>query len=282
MSNSKISVVTVIIPCYNDGLYINEAVNSILSQTVLPEKIIIIDDGSQQETRDVLKDLKHPLIQLVFQNNQGVAVARNKAIKLAQTTYILTLDADDCFESTFIEKALIILQEDKETVAVCCYYQKHKDNKFVEDIIKPLGGNVTDFLVKNNGIASSLFRKSCWQEVGGYDASFKNGYEDWDFWISILANNKKMHIIQEVLFYYRVKKTSRDQIALAGFDVELRKAIYEKHIEVYKLHSEKVYHQMIHQNNKIRNSIANLQKSNDYRLGAFLLKPIRFVKNLLS
>ncbi|AUC77992.1 glycosyltransferase family 2 protein [Nonlabens sp. MB-3u-79] len=282
MSNSLKSDVTVIIPCYNDGLYITQAIDSVLHQTVLPEKIIIVDDGSQQETKDILKSLDNPLIQLVFQNNQGVAIARNNAIELAETRHILSLDADDHFEPTFIEKALIILQKDKETAAVCCFYQKHRSNKFIEDVIEPLGGGVTNFLVKNNGIASGMFRRSCWKKVGGYDTNFKNGYEDWEFWISILKNNGKMHIIPEVLFYYRIKNTSRDQVAVAQFDVELRKAIYRKHQDLYLVNSEKVYLQMINQNNKLRNSIVNMQKSKDYRLGSFLLKPLRFVKNLWS
>lgn len=274
--------VTAVIPCYNDGDYILEAVDSLVSQTIQPDHIIIVDDGSAQETKDVLQQLDHPLIEIIYQENQGVASARNNGIKKATTTYILTLDADDDFEATFIEKAISILNDDHQTVAVCCYYQKHRNNKSFGDVIKPLGGEVADFLVKNNGLASAMFRRSRWEEIGGYDVQFKNGYEDWEFWIAMLHGGYSMQVIPEVLFNYRIKDTSRDQIAVAQYDIDLRQAIYDKYVGLYQKHADKVYSQMIYQNNSLRTSIVNLKQSKSYRLGTFLLKPIRFVKNLLN
>jgi glycosyltransferase involved in cell wall biosynthesis len=273
---------TVVIPCYNDGRYIEEALDSILRQSLLPEQIIIIDDGSDPATLKVLKKLNDPLLKIVYQENQGVCSARNRGFEMATTEFILTLDADDYFESTFLEKAVTVLHSDSKFAGVCCHYQKHINHKLIDDVIQPLGGRVQDFLVKNNGVGNSLIRKECWEQVGGYDVNFKNGYEDWDFWISILANGWELYVIPEVLFNYRIKKISRDQLAIAQFDIKLRQAIYNKHKELYNRNFESVYFQMIAQNNKLRNTTLNTRQSKDYRLGSFLLKPIRFVKNLIN
>jgi glycosyltransferase involved in cell wall biosynthesis len=282
MSDHMNSNVTVIIPCYNDGRFLEQAIDSVLNQTTLPQKIIIVDDGSEQETKDVINNLNSPIIEVIFQNNRGVAAARNKGIEAATTDFILTLDADDGFEPAFIKKGLKTLHADPTIGAVCCYYQKHKNNKPFDDVIKPLGGEISDFLVKNNGVASALFRKSCWEEVGGYDTSFSNGYEDWDFWLSILRNNWKMHVIPETLFSYRVKETSRDQTAVTFYDKQLRTAIYNKHKSAYLAHSDRVFLELIYKNNRLIHKVIKVQDTIDYRLGRTILKPLRFVKNLFS
>lgn len=281
MRQQSIADVTVIIPCYNDGRYIFQAINSILAQTVLPKKIIVIDDGSLQETKKVLQQLDHPLIQIIYQENQGVASARNNGIKKATTAYILTLDADDVFESTFLEKALVAIKSEKQIVAVCCYYRKYKNNKPTEDVIKPFGGTAVNFLVKNNGHASALFKRSRWEEIGGYDSQFVKGYEDWDFWISMLMNNNKMFIIPEVLWRYRIKDVSRDQTAFIKYDFSLRKQIFEKHKEFYLRNSSKVIENFIYDNSILKKSLIKTKSSLEYKIGFNLLQPFRFIRNLI-
>ncbi|OUS18685.1 hypothetical protein A9Q93_03450 [Nonlabens dokdonensis] len=273
---------TVIIPCYNDGRYISQAINSILNQTVLPEKIIVVDDGSAQETKYVLQQLDHPLIEIIYQENQGVASARNNGIKKATTTYILTLDADDAFEPTFIEKALIAINSKPDIVAVCCYYQKYRNGQPVDDVIKPLGGSCINFLVKNNGHASALFKKVRWSEINGYDTNFKNGYEDWEFWISMLRNEFKMYVIPEVLWRYRIKSISRDQIAMAKYDLELKEQIFDKHEDLYLKHFKKVYLELIWRQKATLQTVSNIKNNRSYKLGNALLAPLRFLKSLLK
>ena len=101
--------VTVIIPCFNDGKYVLEALNSIFNQTLQAVKIIIVDDGSNVETQKILKTIYNPNVQIIHQENKGVSNARNTGINLATTDYILTLDADDYFEPSFIEKSVKVL-----------------------------------------------------------------------------------------------------------------------------------------------------------------------------
>jgi glycosyltransferase involved in cell wall biosynthesis len=273
------SNVTVIIPCYNDGQFVLEALESIYSQTVLPEKIIIVDDGSDVETQNILKAICNPIAQVIHQENKGVSNARNTAIALSQTDYILNLDADDYFESSYIEKAVNILNENENIGVVGCLVKILRGNIFEEEIKKPLGGSIKDFVVKNNGISGSMFRKKCWLEVRGYDEKMANGYEDWEFWIAILKRDWIMYILQEPLFIYRQKPMSRDQIALNSYDYELRKYIFLKHKEVYETHFEFYTLEILRQNSVLKNNIKKAKNSLNHSVGQFLLTPFRFLKN---
>jgi glycosyltransferase involved in cell wall biosynthesis len=272
------SNVTVIIPCYNDGRYILEAVNSILNQTLKAEKIIIVDDGSNAETKKVLKNIKHSSVEIIYQENKGVSNARNTAIALARTDYILNLDADDYFEPSFIEKAVDVLDNNNQVVAVSSYCRSFNNDKTIE-IIKPLGGKLKDFIVINNGRANSMFFKKSWEAVGGFDEKMHEGYEDWEFWIAILEQEGTMHIIKEVLSHYRIKNTSRDQKALDNHDFELRKYIYLKHKVIYETYLDFYVFQLLIQNSLLRNGISKAKNSIEFNLGKFILTPFRLFKN---
>lgn len=281
MMESAVQAVTVVIPCYNDGKFIMDALNSILRQTVLPERIIIIDDGSGAETVAVLKSIKNNIVEVIYQSNQGVCAARNKGIEKASSSYILTLDADDMFEPTFLEKAKQILDNDLKVGVVGCHYKEFGNSAKSKDLIKPTGKIAQDFLVKNNGVASALFRKKCWEEVGGYDECFKNGYEDWDFWLSVLSKEWQMRIIQEPLFNYRKKINSRDTMALAQFDKDLKMKIFEKHKKVYKASIDVFAKQMIFRNTMLVTNLNKTKEGLDFQLGKTILKPLRAIKRLL-
>lgn len=101
MEIKSVSNVTVVIPCFNDGAFINQALQSVLNQTLKPDQIIVVDDGSNTATKTILEAIKHNDVKVVYQSNYGVSVARNVGIDLAKTEYILTLDADDYFNGTF-------------------------------------------------------------------------------------------------------------------------------------------------------------------------------------
>lgn len=274
---NKKSNVTVIIPCYNDGQYIMEALQSIYNQTVLPVKIVIVDDGSNTDTKNILTAINNPLVQIIYQENKGVSAARNLATSLAQTDYILNLDADDYYEPTFLEKAVALLQQHPEVVAVSSYHRIFKKAKTIE-IIKPLGGKLKDFIFINNCSVNTLFRKSSWKEVGGFDEKMRAGYEDWEFWITILKLGGRIAIIPEILSHYRIKNTSRDQTALIHHDFELRKYIFLKHREVYKIHSDYYIFQLLQQNSLLRTSIYKTKNSKEFTIGKIILAPLRAIK----
>jgi len=274
--------VSAVVPCYNDGLFIKKAINSLLNQTQLPNEIIIVDDGSSEPTLKVLRAFNHPLIKCIYQKNKGVSAARNAGIEKALTSFVLTLDADDYFEPSFVEKACLILKSNPEVAMVCSYYQKFDKQGISTEIIRPQGFSVEHFLVKNNGVASALFRKQCWKFVGGYDDRFKKGYEDWDFWISILSSGWNMRVIKEPLFFYRQKANSRDKTAFNNFDRDLRLLLFNKHKQVYTDKIDYFAEQLLSENARLRKTLKKREMSKEYRWGMALLQPIRAIKNRLK
>jgi glycosyltransferase involved in cell wall biosynthesis len=275
------SNVTVIIPCYNDGQYIMKALQSLYDQTLLPEKIIIVDDGSDATTKKILNAINHPLVQVIYQENKGVSAARNRAIDMSQTDYIVNLDADDYFEPTFLEKAVAVFNQDQEVVAVSSYCRIFRAQTTIE-IIEPQGGRLKNFIVMNQSRASAMFTKKSWLTVGGFDEKMKEGYEDWEFWIAILKLGGTIYVIQEVLSHYRIKKVSRDQNALKKHDFELRNYIFLKHKEVYLEHLDFYIGELLRQNSLLRNSVHKAKNSVDYTIGKFIIKPLRAIKKIFK
>ena len=276
------SNVTVVIPCFNDGAFINEAIQSILNQTLKPDQIIVVDDGSEDDTKAVLKAIKEDTVTVMFQSNTGVSSARNVGISQAETDYILTLDADDIFEPTFMEKALQIMESDNNIAVVGCYYRGFIGNTLDAKIEKPLGGKLSDFLVKNNGLGCSLFRKKSWKLVSGYDENMLYGYEDWEFWINILKEGQSMYIIEEPLFKYRTKKNSRDKNAIKYHDYELREYIFNKHKNVYLQNFESFAKHMLYQNSRLRNDKTKLLNATEVKIGKAILLPFRVIKSIFK
>jgi len=116
--------VSVIIPCYNDGAYIPDAVDSIKRQTFTDYEIVVINDGSTDKTTmDVLKQLEGNGVRVLHKKNEGVSTARNYGITRSAGEYILTLDADDKFSESFMERAVKILDDNTEIGCVTCYAQ---------------------------------------------------------------------------------------------------------------------------------------------------------------
>jgi hypothetical protein len=125
-----------------------------------------------------------------------------------------------------------------------------------------------------------MFRKQCWVDAGGYDENMLNGYEDWDFSISILKNNWEIHIIKQVLFNYRLKDISRNVIALNKYDFELRKYMFLKHKQVFIDNYEFYSLNLIRENCMLRKSNTRLNNSLDYNIGQTVLKPVRYIKKI--
>ena len=275
---APLSDITVVIPCYNDGDYIKKAVDSVLHQTLLPDEIIIIDDGSGNATREVLNKLSDSRVRIIYQENHGVSVARNTGIEQSSSRYICTLDADDYFEPTFLKKAKQILIDQEDVVYVSCQYRRFDYKNRTVEVICPSGGLITAFLVKNNGIGCGLFEKSDWQKVGGYDPLFKKGYEDWDFNISLLKAGKRMYIIPELLFNYRIKERSRDQNALDLYDSQLRMQLLAKHKDLYQTHFYSAMSQYIYSNSLLRKDLRKSKLRKSDRFWQLIKRHIRRLK----
>lgn len=115
--------VSIIIPTYNCAQYIELALLSALEQTYQNKEIIIIDDGSTDDTRAVLKKyIKNKDVNYIYQENQGVSQARNTGISVAQGSYVATLDADDTWSNTRLEKMIAFLEGNDYDIAISNFY----------------------------------------------------------------------------------------------------------------------------------------------------------------
>ena len=202
------SLISIIIPCYNDGIYIHETLQSLNTQTFQNFEILIIDDASNDgETIKILSELKQDNLQVIFlDKNSGPAVARNKGIEIARGKYILPLDADDKIESTYLEKAKNVLDKDPNMGIVYCEadFFGLKTGKWD---LPPY--EFPKILISNMIFATAMYRKDDWKTVGGYNAQMLLGNEDYNFWLSLLELEKTVYQIPETLFHYRIKKVSR-------------------------------------------------------------------------
>ncbi|MDI5950696.1 glycosyltransferase family 2 protein [Flavobacterium yafengii] len=200
-------LVSIIVPCYNQAQYLGEALQSVLDQTYTNWECIVVNDGSPDETEIIAKQWaeKDFRFKYVFKENGGLSSARNAGIAIAKGEFILPLDADDKIGNVYTSLAMKAFQEDPNLQLVYC-----KAEKFGREIGSWI---LPDFslyeLARQNMIfCSTFFRKHEWERVGGYDINMIYGWEDWEFWISMLKNRGLVKCLDEVGFYYRVKKVS--------------------------------------------------------------------------
>lgn len=269
---------SIIIPCFNDRKYIEQSIQSAVDQTFHNKEIIVVDDGSNQETKLVLKKLISKIDHLLTQENKGPAAARNVGIEVASGKYILTLDSDDYFEPDFCEKAVRIMEERAEIKVVTCYARWFKGN-ITSRIFKPGGGDLKKYLIKSRAIGNSLFRKNDWKTAGGYDEKMINGWEDWEFFIRLHLDGGKTYVIPEVLFHYRERTGSKTKLANKD-RYGLLQYIYTKHSYLYQRNSDIFIPYLLERLQKEeREKIKNLNRL-ETRLGRLLLKPVRFLRSL--
>ena len=205
------SAISVIIPCYNHEKYIHETIESVLSQTFDDYEIIIVNDGSTDNSLSIINSYakKYPhKIRVIDQKNKGVVIARNNAISLAKADLIFPLDADDTIEPNCLHTLYENIKNGDFDVVYCKVKQFGLETSILE-LKKPTKWNMG---IANQVCVSALFRKSDWQQIGGYDVNMKNGLEDWDFWLSFIENGKKFHCVEEVLMNYRILEKSRNNI----------------------------------------------------------------------
>lgn len=234
--------VEAVITSFNQGNMILEAVRSLCEQTVLPSKIIIVDDGSTDKTSlDILNAIKVdttiPIPVVVIQQpNSGVSTARNTGIRKTETPLVLVLDGDDKVKPSYIEQVCKLLHENASMVAASSWM-----NTFgvLDSVICPSGGNVNKFLSRNCCPATHILRREVWEKSGGYDESMRSGFEDWDFFLSMLETIPNAHIgiVPEPLIDYRTAPASSNVKSMSK-RLELMRFIIRKHNQSYQAYVE--------------------------------------------
>ena len=252
--------ISIIIPCYNDGRYLRDAVDSIYAQNIknFPFQIVIVDDASkEQKTREHIHQLEqeYPAIKAIYRkNNGGTAAARNTALEHSDYPYILALDADDKLSSDpkllkgggYLERAVTLLEQDHDVVFTFCGFKRFEGASNASP--RPIYNEKK--LLGMHGIGPHIvFSRDEALRIGGYNTAISYA-EDWDFNVSLLNGryefNKengqhkrpvKVHQFYEPYILYRIRadgssKTDKNSIPR---EEELKKiisrnpGIYERH-----------------------------------------------------
>lgn len=232
--------VSVVIPCYNDGAYLQQAIESCLRQTMREIEVIVVDDGSDDAvTQAVLEKQSDSRVAVFSTNRTGPAAARNKAIEHARGRYILPLDADDWIDPEYIASAVQVLDKKPNVGIVYCRAKLFGEQE--EDWNLP-DFEFNTFLLDNCIFITAMFRKEDWETIGGFSTEFKHGLEDYDFWLSVIELGREVYQFPNKWFHYRLKKESRttqmiSSVAATAETYELlfqrHRALYLKHIDSY-------------------------------------------------
>jgi glycosyltransferase involved in cell wall biosynthesis len=224
-------LISVVIPCYNDGVYLKETLNHLQKQTEQNFEVIIVNDGSDDPvTIEVLREIEQLNVIVLHKRNGRMSSARNYGVDRAKGKYIAALDADDYFHPSFFAKAIRVLEKDENVAVVTSYIQLFGE---IKKVSRPRGGDENNFLFSNQCPACAMVRTNCWRAVGGYDENMVYGYEDWEFYIRITQQGWKVHVIPEILFFYRQTKKSTHKNFTLKHRPELVNYIVDKHREWY-------------------------------------------------
>lgn len=210
--NIKSKFVSVIIPNYNYGKFISASVESVLSQTYKNIEVIVVDDGSKDDSLEILKRFGNK-IRVVQQKNSGVSAARNHGVSLSNGDLIAFLDADDIWLPEKLERQIEKFNADSEVGLVHC------SMILIDQENKPIGENNNgqegwvseDFLRFESGVvvgagSTALVKRQIFDEVGGFDLRLSTA-ADWDFCYRV-SRKYKLGFVTEPLVLYRMHTTN--------------------------------------------------------------------------
>lgn len=223
--------ISIVIPCYNHGQYLGEAIDSARRIGRDDIEIIVVDDGStDSETESEMNSVRKGGVSVIRQENRGLAAARNAGIMASRGDYILPLDADNLVRPEYVSDALTIMDANPRTGVV------YGDANYIGDKTGRwhVGPFDMDRLLRWNYIdACTVYRRSVWEQNGGYDPTLPvQGFEDWDFWLGAVQNGWEFAYVPKVLFDYRISEGSM-RARMAGHEAEIAEFILAKHRKLY-------------------------------------------------
>lgn len=207
MGKNNEILISIIIPCYNHGEFLQQALDSVEknNQDEYYEIIIVNDGSTDKGTIEKLRLLEAKGYHVINQDNKGLSAARNAGIEIARGKYILPLDADNMINPDYYRKAIKLFESSDDVGVV------YSDAILFgeRDEIRPAGQFNAEQLMAGNYIdACAVFKKDVWNKNKGYDTQLPFGfYEDWEFWLNSLSHGATFKYINEPLFYYRVNTT---------------------------------------------------------------------------
>lgn len=267
-------MISFIIPTYNRVHTISKSIQSIIEQTCSEWELIIVDDGSKDETRKYIEPyLRDIRIKYSYQINQGVAVARNHGVHLAKGEYLIFLDSDDIVENSLVQTLIENSYMDYDSVS----WQMNKIVDSKSEIVKPKNhGYIWNYQTANYLAGSVCYKKEFFLKVGGYDPHLNFG-ENFELGLRISQlDNLRVLIVNKVLSSYFIETSKRTSNSVANRLYSLV-YFYKKHRKLYdsnRKECSKINYQLaylLEKANKMHFAIIFYKKS--WKIAPWKIKP---------
>jgi glycosyltransferase involved in cell wall biosynthesis/GT2 family glycosyltransferase len=222
--------VTVVIPCFDQGPFLHDALRSVFEQTFASWEVVVVDDGSTDpETVAVLDALDLPRVRVLRQANRGLPGARNAGIRAARGRFVVPLDADDEIAPDFLARLEHALQRAPGAAFAQCWSELFGEQSA---LWVPRPYNPYQLLLSNSVVGCVLLRRQAWEAVGGYAEDMRSGNEDWDLWLRLLDAGWEQVTVPAPLFRYRKHGVSMSVETEARFE-RARAAMPARHPRLY-------------------------------------------------
>ena len=229
---------SVVVPCYNHGQFLVEAIASVERAARERCELVVINDGSTQpRTLEVLDVLRQAGYRIIDQPNSGLAAARNSGIRQARGRYVLPLDADNRLAPGFVESAIEVLNAEPPTGVV---YGDRLEFGARNGPLRVREFDLNALLWANFIDACAVYRREIWNACGGYDARAAV-WEDWDLWIAATKRGWLFRHLPQITFEYRVRPNSMLAVAeRKGLLSSVRDYVFRKHRDFYLDHLNEI------------------------------------------
>lgn len=257
--------VSIIVPCYNQAKYLDAALQSVFDQTYTNWECIIVNDGSTDSTEEIaLRWIKKDeRFKYYAKQNEGLGKTRNYGIAKSNGSYILPLDSDNQLIKDFMQDAISVFEKNQNIGVVygdAEYFGERNGLWKVDDF------NLEKILFENYIDACAMYKKSLWDDVGGYDENIPfQGIEDWDFWIALGVLNIKFHYLNKITFKYYVSNASM----IRSFTQEMHEMNNDYVFKKYSKQYQKHYRELYLKNQKIETEHFKILKSEKFVIDLF-------------
>ncbi len=229
--------VTIIIPCYNYAQYLSEAIESVLGQTLAPKRVIVIDDGSTDDSVKIAKRYEDRGVEVISKQNEGVIPTKNLGILMATTTWTIFLDADDVIPKNYIKILVRHAQkEDCDVVYTDMEYFGAKDG-----VLRAGRFNRNRLLNGNYIHNSALIATHLLKQIQGYKEVMRGGYEDWELYLTIAETNARFDYSTKTKLFYRQHPTESRNADAEARAIELHKLVESLHPRLYNNYHPTLY-----------------------------------------
>jgi len=297
-------LISVVITCYNYAEYIEEAIQSVLSQTYKNISLTIIDDGSTDNSLEVINRYKdYDNVRIITRANKGIVYTRNEALQVVDGEFICFLDADDYFDKDYIENMIIVAEKHRADV-VYPNWHIFGDETYTMNFIE----FNTQALIRQeiHCTPASLVRRSA---IDGHTFQSEKVAEDWDFFLGLALSGKRFKLAKDCYLNYRVRKGTRGSARSYWDDMYYFYEILQKWAKQYpkevnpvdlpiyagKMKDRGVSEQLktIRQrdntirdlrrkNEQLSGELRGIRQSRTYKAGRLVVFPLKLLKSIIK